>query len=172
MFNLFPVAFLILLGTIGVLIPNEITNIIGLLVYATSIIWLFSSFIGNLYSYNALLEKFENIRAKLKIVIIYEQKQTELLSQFKLYLFEKYPEFEERINSISAGNADIILKYPEIKSSKTIIKLVDEMNNLASNIYSEKISIENECATIRYMLKNKWNLFIPNVPGDVITILK
>jgi hypothetical protein len=72
-----------------------------------------------------------------------------------------FPKFEERIlKSLSPGNnKDLIAlfqKYPELKSSKHLAKLVDDVSRLVRDIYAEKESLEYIKKKIRTYYANPW----------------
>lgn len=86
-----------------------------------AILWLFGSFVNNLEAYVNQTKKFEDIRAKLKSLIIYKDKQETLIREFKIYLADKYPDLEKEIFTLIANSnndVSVILSYPEIKSSE------------------------------------------------------
>ena len=162
------------LGVIGIIIPDQEANIAGIVVLSLAFVWVMSALINNFALYNNQLNRFEVLRAEIKQVVIYKNMQTELLKEFKNYLGEKYPELEKGIfDSITGEQSDVrvILKYPEIKSSKTLTKLTIEINNLAQKVYDQQVEIENKCARIRYFAKGKWEIIKPEIPADILEII-
>jgi hypothetical protein len=174
MFNLICASIIALLGCVGLLVPVYEVHIIGIVLLCVSGVWLFASFVNNLVSFTEQLERFEQVRAQLKNLIIYKDQQDTLIAEFKIYLADKYPDIEKEIfRLITDAKSDIhmILKYPEIISSKTLIKLVDEINQLAKKVYNNKASLEYDYAKVRFYNKNMWFYLKPTVPDDIKELL-
>jgi len=74
---------------------------------------------------------------------IQRRKCDELLNEFKLYLAEMYPAIEkEIIKSMTPEKVTAyMIKYPELKSSETICKLVDLINKNKSKFYEYEVGI-------------------------------
>lgn len=174
MFNLICFFILALLGVIGLLIPIGEVKLVGIVILSAALLWLLSSFGNNLSCYMQQVTRFEEVRRILKVIEIYKEKQTVLLAEFKTYLAEKYPEFEKSIfQSIADHKSDVnvILQYPEIKTSKTLIKLVEEMNELADSVYREKRNMECVCKNIRVYNQNMWFYIKVKTPEDIQKLL-
>jgi hypothetical protein len=172
MFNLIFVFVLALLGCIGLIIPNEYAANISFALFLFSFVWLFISTLSSLSYFSNQLERFEELRAKIKKVKINEKMQQELLLEFKFYLGEKYPNLEEKIfNDINKLEIKTIIKYPELKSSKTLIKLTNKINNLASNVYELMREIEDLSADIRYYENGKWEFIKPQIPLNLRNVI-
>lgn len=170
MFNLIFVLFFAILGCIGLVIPNEYAIYVSCVLFAISFVWLFIATINNLTIYSNQLLRFEEVINYLNSINIYKKKQEELLIEFKKYLGEKYPELEERIFSDINKTGDkmkIILEYPELKSSKTFLKLADKINNLADSVYRLMLKLEDICELIRYYKNGKWEFIKPQIPKDI-----
>ena len=123
MFNLISVLLIAIIGVIGFFIqsdPNGIIHISGIVLLCIAGIWLFASLMNNFAYYHYQIVRFEDIRATHRKVKIYEEKRDKLLDEFKTYLSEKYTDIEKEIfQKITDSRSDtqIVLNYPEIKSS-------------------------------------------------------
>jgi len=172
MFNLICVLVIALLGCVGFFINiPEAPHVFGYVFFVVSGVWMIASFFNNLSKYNVMLEKFEDVRASLKNLDITIEKRNVLLSEFKLYLADKYPEHEKEIfKLITETNTDVhvILKYPEIKSSETIMELVQLIEQSNREVYDYKYSLERDYAKIRFYKNNLWYYLRPTVPLDIV----
>jgi len=174
MFNLICVLIVALIGAVGLLIPVYEVHIIGIVILCTAGVWLFASFVNNLVCYTEQLDRLENIRAQLKNLLIYKDQQDTLIAEFRIYLADKYPDIEKEIFKLitdAKSDVQMILKYPEIKSSKTLLKLVDQIDELAKKVYTNKISLEYDFAKIRFYNNNKWFYLRPQTPEDISKLL-
>jgi hypothetical protein len=180
MFNLICVAVLLILALfISFFAPVDETGAIKFISYGllgVSAIWLIGSTINSLCSYSGQLKRFENLKSSLKKINVLEEKSTRLMEEFKSYLGNIYPELEKEIFSNISGSNDlkssdklkiIVTKYPEIKSSKVLLKLAKRIESLLKDIYDLKIYIEEQCSDIRYYASGKWELIKPKVPADI-----
>ena len=174
MFNLFIIAVILLLGIIGYNFEIEEVHIAGIVLMGGSLLYLIITFISDLSYYSTQLLRFEDVRKYLKKIEVYKKKQKELLAEFKNYLGDKYPELEKQIfDNINKSESEmhIVLKYPEIQSSKTLMKLTKNINELADDVYDLYDKIENECKWIRYYKDGKWEIIKPAIPEDIKDIV-
>jgi hypothetical protein len=175
MFNLICVVIVALLGCVGIFVfPFFEAHVVGYILCGMSFLWFFASFVNNLSCYNDQIEKFEDIRKGLKRVALSIEKQGNLISEFKLYLADKYPELEKEIYRLiteSKSDVHIILNYPELKSSETLLMLTKQINDLAEEVYKGKSDLEYEYAKVRFFNKNMWFYLRPSVPKDIEKLL-
>jgi len=174
MFNLICVLIVALIGAVGLLIPVYEVHIIGIVILCIAGVWLFASFVNNLVCYTEQLSRLEDIRAQLKNLDIYKNRQDTLIAEFKIYLADKYPEFEKDIFKLitdAKSDVNVIFKYPEIKSSKTLLKLVNEINELATKVYDKKVNLEYDYAKVRFYNANKWFFLKSSTPQDIAKLL-
>lgn len=178
MFNLIIVLFFALVGSvslfsgIGFNVPT--LSIIGIVLLSISGAWFIGSVIGTFASYSEQLRRFEDLHCSINNLSKYKLHQTNLLSEFKLYLGEKFPDLEKELfNNISDNSSDIqiVLKYPEIQSSKTLLKLTEDINVLVQKVYSLESGIETQCARIRYHKNGKWEYIVPQIPEKLKNII-
>lgn len=112
------------------------------------------------------IRDLENIEKFTNCELIYKDKATELTAEFSKYLAQAYPEHEKAIfDSISPNDVEIYLvKYPELRSSDTILALTAEINQLQSDTYDQRLKKEEAKADIRIRLRNPWlmNFVIPD----------
>ena len=171
MFNLICVLIIACIGGVGLFVPVEDVKIIGIVILCISGVWFFVSFVNNLVKHTDMVKKFEEIRANLKKLEIYKEKQRVLISEFTIYLADKYPDFEKEIFKLitdSKSDINVFLKYPELKSSETIMELVKQINNQSAATYNYKVELENEYAAIRFYNMNKWFYIKVQTPSDIL----
>jgi hypothetical protein len=119
---------------------------------------------------------FEELQADLNKVKIYKTMQSELLAECKDHLIHKYPEFEKEIfksllKSCEGKEINIVLKYPKLKSSKTLITSIKRINHLAEDLYDLQTEIEDKCSNIRYYKNSKWEIFKPSIPTNLYDVI-
>jgi hypothetical protein len=177
MFNLIFVFIFALFGSIGLLLPVDQSTDFGTFVFgmscfllALSFVWLIASSANCLKSYSDQVYRFEKLHSKLNNLKRFKGKQLELITEFKFYLGEKFPELEKELHqNISKNSSDIsiILNYPEIKSSELLVKLTKEIGESIKNVYDIERGIENDCADIRYYRNGKWEIVKPEIPENL-----
>ena len=103
----------------------------------------------------------EDLKKVQKCEQIYTEKANLLTMKFSNYLAEIYPNLEKSIfEKISPENVSVyFVKYPELKSSHTIEKLVDEISELQDSVYAQKIMSAEIQRDIDYYYNNPWLLF-------------
>ena len=153
---------MILFSMVGVLIigmfivPPGSDAFIGFVVFASmcSIITL----AVNAAIYCEQVNNIENIEEAIAKEVIYKEKATVLTAEFKLWLGEKYPEIEKSIFSdlIPSSVSVFAVSFPEIKSSGTIMLLVNKINALQISIYAQKLNVERFKRNIRVNKRNPW----------------
>ena len=175
MFNLICASIVALLGCVGIFVfPFMEAHIVGYILCGVSFVWLFASFVNNLGCYTEQLDRFEEITRDLKRVDLSIEKQGNLITEFKLYLADKYPELEREIFKLiteSKSDVHVILNYPELKSSETLLALVKQINSLAEEVYKGRSDLEYTYARVRFFNKNLWFYFRPSVPEDILKLL-
>jgi len=109
---------------------------------------------------------FEEVTKTIKVEKIYKTKAIELTSTFSSYLSKQYPNFEKDIfDKIKPETIPIYLvQYPDLKSSETIMLLVEKINKLQNDTYDQQIEREKILKRVRFRTKNIWwwNWTIPN----------
>ena len=119
-----------------------------------------AAFIASGMAWTVQLSDFENVKKFRKIEAIYQTKAEMLTTEFVKHLAETYPEHEKEIyDKISPDNVYLyFVKYPELRSSETIVALVDRINKLQSDVYEQQIKAEETLQKIRFRPKNPWLL--------------
>jgi len=120
--------------------------------------------IGKYYSQVDSIERIEKIK---KDKISYQEESVQLIEEFKLYLAEMYPQHEKTIfESIKPENVTAyMIKYPDIKSSETLIKLCEEIKRLVGNIYSSDRQINQQEWYIKVRKRTMWLWCLPILPN-------
>lgn len=170
MFNLIFVLIFALLGGVCLYIPVEEVNFIGYVLFSLSVVWLIASSINCLSSFSSQLHRFEKLHSKLNNLKRYKGIQLELVKEFKFYLGEKFPDLEKELyKNITSNLSDIniVLKYPEIKSSDVLVKLTKEISESIRTVYELEKRIEEDCADIRYYKNGKWEIVKPSIPENI-----
>lgn len=130
----------------------------GLSVVGTIVFTVFF-LLANTFSYYHHLDNIESIERNKSVVTIYQSKADTLTKQFVKYLMN-YSDFEKDIYSkISPQDVDIyMVKYPELKSSTTVIALVDNIYKLQDDVYSTEIGTEDHRKQLRVRKRNPFIL--------------
>ena len=104
----------------------------------------------NAAGYYSHVDDLESITRNNAVVTIYKDKADTLTKQFVKYLMN-YSDFEKDIyTQISPKDVDIyMVKYPELKSSTTVIALVDNIYKLQDDVYNTEIEIETHRKQLR-----------------------
>ena len=153
---------------VGILIPSEFLDakiapfVIGGLILITTIITQCVTYYHQVYDIERINKQYEFKKIQTK-------KSDELISEFKLYLAEIYPDIEKNIfDSIKPDNVTVyMMKYPEIKSSETITKLVSLINSIKGACYSYDFEISRIQQKIRVREKTIGMICLPILPKYV-----
>lgn len=110
---------------------------------------------------------FEELKKVENVEVIYKKKAIILTESFTAHLSGAYPDFEKGIfEKIKPNNVSVYLvRYPELKSSQTIMLLVEKINKLQDDIYDQQINKEKILKMLRFRTKNIWfwTYFIPDI---------
>ena len=151
---------MILLSILGVLIISLFVAPYAsegfFVLFAFSIAATLANLIANAAMYVQQVDYIERIPEAEARQAIFVEKAKALTEEFKIWLGEKYPDFEKELfkNLIPQNVAVFAVQFPEIKSSETITKLVSKINSLQSDIYNERLSIERYRRHIRIIKRN------------------
>ena len=106
------------------------------------------------------ISDFENVKKFQKIEAIYQKKANALTVEFAKHLAQTYPEHEKNIyEKISPDKVVMYFaKYPELRTSDTLVALVDHINKLQTDVYNQQIKTEEALKNTRYRLRNPWYL--------------
>jgi hypothetical protein len=135
-------------------------------------VFLLVTFIVNLSNYSDQISSFEKLRKVNERIDILNTRYSELSTTFTLHLSKEYPGIEKEIFSKLSPSSSNALKiylanYPEIKSSSTLSKLVDDLKLIADDMYGEKLSRQSVCQEIRFRYVNPWIMFKKEIPEDI-----
>jgi hypothetical protein len=99
--------------------------------------------------------------------VVYQQRADVLVKEFAGYLSVMYPEHERDIfNTISPKDVDVYFaKYPDLRSSETIVALVREISALRNAVYTQDILRAETLKNMRVRKVTPWNVrrFIPDI---------
>lgn len=91
------------------------------------------------FPYASQLNDFSKIRGiETKIAVLKERKDS-LTVMVKTEL-DKYPEYEKGIIK-GLGDAQILFRYPELRSNETISKTVDDIVKIQDAVYNSRIEL-------------------------------
>ena len=132
-----------------------------------AVFFVLIAFVVSGLEWSSQILDFEKIKMHQKVEAIYEAKADKLTTEFAKYLAEAYPEYEKDIyNQISPDKVNMyFVKYPELKTSVTLVELVKSINNLQSDVYDQRIKVEQIRKDIRFRLQNPW-LFSFMIPRN------
>jgi len=127
----------------------------------------FASIFATVDYYVSQRKDFEELKKVENVEIIYKKKAVVLTESFTAHLSGAYPDFEKGIfEEIKPNNVSVYLvKYPELKSSQTLMLLVEKINKLQDDRYDQQINKEKILKRLRFRTKNIWfwTYFIPNI---------
>lgn len=112
--------------------------------------------LGTIASYYGQINDIESLKQIDSVSIILKQKSDNLTAEFAGYLAKQYPELEKEIfKSISPDKVNAYLAaYPQIKSSETLMGLVNLINKLQGDYYDQKLKREETLKNIRVRLRD------------------
>lgn len=150
---------------------KELANIVLMFSSIISVSAFFASFFVSALAWSEQISDEENVIKYRQIEQIYQSKAEALTAEFAQYLASEYPEYEKNIfDKISPGTVGMyFVKYPELRSSETIVVLVEHINELQSDVYAQQVSVAKVEKDIRYRQRNPWLLqsMIPDVTTPV-----
>jgi hypothetical protein len=142
--------------------------VIAVILGIISIIFIMVAIIATLSEISYQIISFQLIRESLRNEQIKRNKRKKLLEIFKENITH-YIDIEKSIfNAMKPDTVDVFLtKYPELKSSDVIIKLV------GNTVYNEIISRNKEIRKVWIREEDPWifKRFIPKRPDDLKDIL-
>jgi len=127
----------------------------------------------NFSNYSKQISSFEKARNVKKQIDILQTRYDDLYKSFTMHLSEEYPALEKEIfKELSLGSATpslyiLATKYPELKSSVTLMKLVDETKLIADDMYNKKLEAQGIYEKIRFRSNNPWILMKKTIPEDI-----
>lgn len=131
------------------------------------------SLIINFNNYSNQLKIFEDVRGIKKKINILNHRYNYLYATFNEHLSNEYPSIEKeifnKISPSSSPNLNIIFaNYPQLKSSFTLCKLVDETKIIADDMYNQELKAQELYIKIRYNKENPWIIIKAKIPDDII----
>lgn len=117
-------------------------------------IWLISTTLG---AYTCQLSDFTEIKGKKQQIRIYEERRDNLTGVIKVEL-AKYPEYEKQI--ITDISPEILVNFPNLRSSETITKTVEEIVKLNDSVYKIRASIVEVQQRIYYREMSPWVIYV------------
>lgn len=133
----------------------------------------------NFSNYSSQVSSFENARNIQRKIDILRTRYNELYATFAQHLAKEYPNLEKeilsKISPAAAGSLPlkgeslnvILLRYPDLKSSVTLCKLVDETKKIADDMYAKQIDAQEIYEKIRYRAENPWIILKKDIPADI-----
>jgi len=178
MFNLIIVTFLsivsIALAYFGVSNSVEELTVCGMILGIISFVWFVSSTISNFTHYTDQIRNFQNLQGSINNYSRYKEMQDKLLVELKHYLGSAYPDIEKDIfRSINdaKGDINVVLNYPEIKSSAILSELSKRIKEIYERLFDLQSSIERTCSDIRYYNLSKWEYLKPSIPEKLNPVI-
>lgn len=130
----------------------------GIVFSVASLLIIILGFIVSGLAWRDQISDFEDIKKFRGVEVIYQAKAKVLTAEFVKHLAETYPEHEKDIYSkISPDKVYLYFaKYPELRTSDTLMVLVDRINQLQSDVYDQQIKVEQALKNTRFRLRNPW----------------
>ena len=94
--------------------------------------------------YHSHVDEIERLEEQKRNIDIYKKQADEVLAEIKIYMIDKFPDFEMKIfEKITSQTVDILaVKYPDLKTDEVFKKYVDSYVQFKGNIYNNKRRIE------------------------------
>jgi hypothetical protein len=168
----------VVLAVLGFLI-NAIYSIsfflIGGWLCIVCIVFFFcASILITLFEITDQLERFEGVRESIQKELILREKRDLLMKVFKENITH-YTNLEESIfKSLVPEKIEIFLaKYPELKSSEVIQKLVSKIETSQQTVFTEMVKRNKIIKKIWVTKNSPWSFkkYIPKYPEDIKDIL-
>ena len=124
--------------------------------------------ICQLIKYYLQAETFEEIKELNKDMGSYERESEHLIQEFKLYLADIYPQHEKMIfENIKPENVTAyMIKYPDIKTNETLVKLCNEIKSFVSRTYGCERKIYSKERKIAVRQRTIWLTSLPILPKE------
>jgi hypothetical protein len=136
--------------------------------------FLIASLIAQASYYHGQAFCIEKMLCTIEHREIYRREANDLLEEFKLYLADMYPSIEKNIfSTMKPENVQAyMIKYPELKSSETICKLVDLINSKKGYIYKEDRDLAELKMSYRERERTNKIWVLPLLPKTDLTEIK
>lgn len=128
--------------------------VFAIIFWVIASIWLILMTVGT-YTYQ--LSDFTEIKGKKQQIRIYEERRDNLTGIIKAEL-AKYPEYEKQI--IAEISPEILVNFPNLRSSETITKTVEEIVKLNDSVYKIRASIVEVQQRIYYREISPWVIYV------------
>jgi len=140
------------------LFPNNDWGGGGVLLSFIAVIVVILGFVISGAMWAAQIDDFENIKKYKRVEAIYQAKAGALTAEFTGHLAKTYPEHEKEIyDKISPDRVSMYFaKYPELRTSETLVALVEHINKLQADVYDQQINVEQALQRTRFRLRNPW----------------
>jgi len=136
--------------------------------FAVFVVGHFCRYYDHVYNQESLIQLTESMK-------ISQTRANDMVEQFKVHLAQQYPDLERDIfTKIAPDNVSVYLaNYPQLKSSETLTKLVDEIKEMWNGYYAAQIDITKVKMEIRVRQRSLWffNSWLPDAPPEVQTLL-
>lgn len=127
-----------------------------------------------LYGISSQIKDQTILQKTIDLEKVYQERADNLTKQFALYLVDIYPQHERAVfDKIAPDGIDIYLvKYPDLKTSETIISLVIQIRELQDARYKQQADRAEILQQMRYRRQSPWifHSFVP--PIDESELLK
>jgi hypothetical protein len=130
--------------------------------------FLIIGIVCQLIKYYIQAEGFEEIKELNKDKDSYEREAEHLIQEFKLYLADIYPQHEKMIfENIKPENVTAyMIKYPDIKTNETLVKLCNEIARFVGRAYGCERRIFAKEREIAVRQRTIWLTSLPILPKD------
>jgi hypothetical protein len=109
----------------------------------------------------------EKIKTKKKEIELSEAKFKELSTYFEKYLGNDFPAFEKEILTAISQKPEkltmLFQTFPELQSSFTLNKLMENIHGLVNNVYEKKSSLEEKYEELRMIYNCPWLIVKPTI---------
>lgn len=169
MFNFIFIGFFLILGSVGVAIPNTDLNVAGFLMFGIATAWSLASVINSLTERNRHIKEFQELHGEITNYMNYKKVKAELSAMLEKFLGDAYPKYEEKlVSAVTTSNTNsILIQYPELAASATFIKLTTDLSSAIHTLYQKKNNIVDSYSRMKGRLLSEWVWFKPTLPADL-----
>jgi hypothetical protein len=136
--------------------------------FAVFVVGHFCRYYNHVCDQESLIQLTESMK-------ISQTRANDMVEQFKVHLAQQYPDLERDIfTKIAPDNVSVYLaNYPQLKSSETLTKLVDEIKEMWNGYYAAQFDITKVKMEIRVRQRSPWffSSWLPDAPPEVQTLL-
>ncbi len=115
-------------------------------------------------SYSAHLSDIEDLAKFVDIENVYTKRAESLTAEFTVLVNQYLGHEKATFDNMSPEDISVLLvRFPELKASKTILELVAQIRSMQDDVYAQQVERAEISKNIRFRTRNPWILhsFLP-----------